>query len=118
MDLQKFEEKIAPFYWYWVEYSGYYTLCLDAGDYKSEIFESRYEEGFEGNGYDWQSLAVVFMDEKMPEIKEDIFQNSEGGTLCLQSRNKVALEQFALAFKAACEDDFLIRDLFSRAELD
>ena len=46
------------------------------------------DEGFEG-GYDWNSLALVFL-----------------------------LEKNARGFRAACEGRELITDLFSRAELD
>ena len=46
------------------------------------------DEGFEG-GYDWNSLALVFL-----------------------------LEKNARGFKAACEDRKLITDLFSRAQLN
>lgn len=37
------------------------------GEYRQEVFDTREEEGFEGNGYDWTSLALVFLEEKMPE---------------------------------------------------
>ena len=47
------------------------------------------DEGFEGGGYDWNSLALVFL-----------------------------LEKNARGFRAACEGRELITDLFSRAELD
>ena len=116
MNFQELEEEIDPFYL--SEYDGSYSVCLNTGDYKNEIFEARYEEGFLGNGYDWQSLAVVFINEKMPELEEKIEFDSEAGLFCAYSNDKSVMEQFAIAFKTACEDDVLIKDLFSRAELD
>ncbi|MDR1625282.1 MAG: immunity 51 family protein, partial [Spirochaetia bacterium] len=76
-----FEEKIKPFFW--VEHdSGSVSLCLNVGSYKTEIFDSRTDEGFEGNGYDWGSLALVFLNEKMPEFKGVIDFDPEGSMFC------------------------------------
>jgi hypothetical protein len=112
-----FNEKIKPFYW--VEHdSGTASLCLYVGSYKTEIFDTRAGEGFEGNGYDWGSLALVFLEEKMPELKSVINFDPEAGMFCVYSTDRSALKRFAVAFKDACEDDVLIKDLFSRAELD
>ncbi|PUV24565.1 Imm51 family immunity protein [Sphingobacterium athyrii] len=44
------------------------SVCLNVGEYKIEIFQPREEEGFEGNGYDWSSLANVFLEEQIPEL--------------------------------------------------
>jgi len=111
-----FKEKIKPFGW--VEYDKGCSLLLDVGEYKNEVFEKRADEGFEGNGYDWQSLAIVFLNEKMPELADVVKFDSEASMFCAYSDNADALKNFALGFKVACEDDSLIRDLFSRAELD
>ena len=108
--------KIAPFRF--LSYDDRNSLLLDVGDYKVELFESRAEEGFEGNGYDWNSLAQVFVKEKAADLAGDIGFDPEGSMFCAYSQNRAALEDFALRFHAACEDDVLIRDLFSRAELD
>lgn len=58
MDTNNFAEKIKPFFW--VEHLNSYSICLNVGDYKNELFKTREDEGFEGNGYDWTSLARVF----------------------------------------------------------
>lgn len=42
----------------------------------------------------------------------------EADMFCAYSADRAALQAFAARFKQACEDDALIRDLFSRAELD
>ena len=65
-----FDEKIKPFFF--VEHEDTASLCLNVGEYKAEIFEEREDEGFEGSGYDWQSLALVFLNEKVPELKDAI----------------------------------------------
>ena len=96
---EQFKSDIAPFIW--VELKSGASVCLTAGGYLQEVFDSRAEEGFIGNGYDWGSLAQIFLDEKCPELQE-----------------KDALADFILGFKKACDDKELILDLFSRAELD
>ena len=112
-----FEKKIAPFSW--AKYEGSFSLCLYVAErYKTNLFTARSNEGFRGNGYDWESLAEVFLEEKMPELKGVIDFDSEAGMFCAYSSDSDALAKFAVAFKDACEDDALIRDLFSRAGTD
>lgn len=94
------------------------SLTLEINDYKNEIFLKRADEGFEGNGYDWTSLSQVFLNEKMPELKDEIEFDSEAGMFCAYSVKKEVIEQFAIGFKSMCEDEDLMRDLFSRTELD
>ena len=112
-----FEKEIAPFSW--LEHEGNFSLCLYVAErYKRNLFTARSSEGFRGNGYDWESLAKVFLEEKMPELKVAIDFDSEAGMFCAYSSEAEALTKFAVAFKAACENDALIRDLFSRAKTD
>ncbi|MCX4026027.1 immunity 51 family protein [Endozoicomonas sp. SM1973] len=111
-----FKETIKPFFWN--EYSNSFSLCLNVGEYKNELFQKRSDEGFEGNGYDWASLARVFLMEKKPLLEETIKFDPEGSMFCAYSSKKEALKEFAISFKSACENDTLIHDLFLKAELD
>ncbi|MBP1992318.1 Imm51 family immunity protein [Paenibacillus eucommiae] len=97
---------------------GNQSLILSVGTYKDDIFQARAAEGFEGNGYDWASLAAVFLEEKMPDLVGIIKFDPEAGMFAAYTDNKEAMQRFAAGFKDACENDTLIRDLFSRAELD
>jgi len=110
------KENIKPFFW--VEHENSVSVCLNAGLFKPEIFETRADEGFEGNGYDWSSLAKVFLMEQQPELMEAVKFDPEANMFCAYSTNPDDLEAFIVAFKEACENEVLIRDLFSRAELD
>ena len=116
MDIDIFKDRIKPFFW--VEHANSVSVCLEAGEYKEELFKTREEEGFEGNGYDWGSLAQVFLDEKNPKFKDVVKFDPEGGMFCAYSSDIDALKEFVISFKQACEDDKFIQDLFSRAELD
>ena len=111
-----FEKKIAPFFW--VEHDTSCSVCLTVGEYLQEVFDTRAEEGFEGNGYDWESLARVFLTQQRPHLESEIGFDPEGSMFCAYSKNREALEEFILSFKAACEDRPLILELFRQAELD
>ena len=88
------------------------------GEYRQEVYDTREEEGFEGNGYDWASLALVFLEEKMPELSDAIDFDAEGSMFCAYSSKVDALSRFALGLKEFCDDIEAMKDLFSRAELD
>lgn len=113
--MTEFEKKINPFFW--VEYDEGTSVCLYAGEYCSEVFDERADEGFTGNGYDWESLAMVFLNEKMSELEGIIDFDSEAGMFCAFSSDKEALKNFILLFKALCEDKQLMKEFLFRAEL-
>ncbi|NPD55549.1 hypothetical protein EEL40_13305 [Muribaculaceae bacterium Isolate-083 (Janvier)] len=116
MGTNNFEEQIKPFFW--VEHENSVSVCLNVGEYKDEIFQTRENEGFEGTGYDWASLARVFLDELEPKLIDIVQFDPEADMFCAYSDDKEALKTFIIAFKNACENETLIQDLFSRAELD
>ncbi|SDS83600.1 Tetratricopeptide repeat-containing protein [Paenibacillaceae bacterium GAS479] len=115
--LLEVNEKINPFGLV-LHNNGSVSMILSVGIYKHEIFQTRAEEGFEGNGYDWSSLAAVFLEEKMPHLVNIVRFDPEADMFAAYSDIREAIHSFAIAFKEACEDDSLIKDLFSRAELD
>ncbi|WP_042473292.1 Imm51 family immunity protein [Bacillus ndiopicus] len=117
LQAQIVNEALKPFKW--LEHdSGNTSFFLTAGIYKQELFETREDEGFQGNGYDWASLADVYLQEKLPELVGIVRFDPEADMFCAYSNQKEALLQFAVGFKQACENDELIQDLFSRAILD
>ena len=116
MSIDNWKDRIKPFAW--IEYNGSFSVCLDAGEYLQMLFDARADEGFEGSGYDWESLARVFIEERCPELSDKLEFDSEAGMFCVYSEDDNALKDFICQFKEACEDDDLIQDLFSRAELD
>lgn len=113
---KEFEERIKPFFW--VEHDTSYSVCLTVGEYLQEVFDTREDEGFEGNGYDWASLAQVFLDEKCQNLQEKVNFDPEGSMFVAYSKDKNSLVEFIYKFKETCENKKEILDLFSRAELD
>jgi hypothetical protein len=111
------EDAIKPFII--VSHESSTSLIMnDVGNYKQNIFNDRLEEGFNRGGHDWGSLAAVFLSERLPKLKEKIKMDTEAGMFCVYSNDKKAIEEFAVAFHALCENEVEMRDLFSRAELD
>ncbi len=111
-----FEKAIEPFFL--VRHPDSVSMCLNVGNYKEELFKIRADEGFEGNGYDWASLAKSFIDNSAPEFKNIIRFDPEGSMFCAYSSNEEALKQFATLFKQVCEEDSVIQNLFLKAKLD
>lgn len=122
IDYENINEKIAPFSLLVYDEDPKNVrgslIYYPDGEYRQEVFDTREEEGFEGNGYDWASLALVFLEEKMPELSDAIDFDPEGSMFCAYSPNVDALSRFAQGFKEFCDDIEAMKDLFSRAELD
>ncbi len=120
MSQLEINDVIAPFKWvsYGSDSAKGASVILVAGMYKQELFDSRAEEGFEGGGYDWASLAAVYLAEKMPELESIVRFDPEADMFCAYSKDTEALRTFIVGFHEACEQPDVIADLFSRAELD
>ncbi len=74
---EQFNKEIAPFVWVEHEDLESVSVCLGAGEYLQEVFDTRADEGFEGSGYDWESLTQVFFDERCSDLQEKIGFDSE-----------------------------------------
>ena len=58
------------------------------------------------------------LQEIIPELLYKVKFDSESSMFCVFSENKKAIIEFAVAFHAMCEDENLMKELLSRAELD
>ena len=54
----------------------------------------------------------------MPELMEVLSFDSEAGLFSIGSEDVEAVKKFAIGFKALCDDESEMVDLFSRAILD
>jgi len=109
-----FINRIAPFSWIEHENGGAAVVLYIDENYKAELFKTRKDEGFEGSGYDWESLAEVYIQEHFPDLQSEVEFDSEYMMFCAYSFELDAFRCFAIGFKEACENDELIADLFSR----
>jgi len=108
-----FAKQIAPFTW--DELDGNISVTMyTSHKYKKDLFKTRKSEGFDGSGYDWESLAQVFLQEEVPDLLEKIDFDSEHLCFVAYSTDKEAMKRFIVMFKETCEDEKLITDIFSR----
>jgi len=84
---------------------------------KCHVFEERADEGWNGNGYDWSSIARVIISEQLPDLSNDISFDPAAGMFSAQGPRS-ALERLGTAMSSAFQDDAILRDILSRAELD
>ena len=93
------------------------SLLLTEFREKTHIFAERADEGWEGGGYDWGSIAQVVLDEKVPELAKKINFDPEGSMFCAYGEID-AVQKLGEAMKKVYDNDDVLRDLLSRAELD
>ncbi len=115
-DVEALKEQIQPFFW--VEGKSSYSVCLTVGTYLQDVFDLRAEEGFEGNGYDWTSLATVFLEECCRELENCIAFDPEADMFCAYAEDPKALRKFITEFQKVCQNKQKITALFLEAELD
>ena len=97
---------------------GVFSLTLDIdGEFCADIFAQREEEDFEGNGYDWESIATVYLNEKAPALIPFAEFDSEAGMFCVYFEEEEPFREFVSGFIAAVNDREVLADLFSRAEI-
>ena len=116
MSTASFKNTIQPFFW--VEHENSCSVCLSDLNFKSEIIASRADEGFEGNGYDWASLASTYVDKQLPELVDLVKFDPEADMFCAYSSDAEALKKFILSFKQALDKTEFMIEIFSYAELD
>lgn len=79
MSIDNFKETIEPFFW--VEHEKLFGVSVR---FKFQIrnYYSRADEGFEGNGYDWASLASAYVDKQLPELVDIVKFDPEADMFC------------------------------------
>lgn len=90
---RKLKETISPFCW--MKEDKGYSISLEAGLFNQECFE---KNNLLGNGYDWEKVAVTFIEMQMPEYSDSFTFDCEADTFSMQSSSKKKLKEFALAF--------------------
>ena len=116
-NIENIEEFIFPFEFY--EIDEIYYIKLITGEYLQSVFETREDEGFEGNGYDWESLVIAFANEYCyDKVLNEIEFDSEADMFCMFSKNKELIEKFIIYFKYICNNNEKILTLFNKAELN
>ena len=104
------KETILPFRWIGENRS--YTLTLDANALNLEIFA---EAGLSGSGYDWEQIAITYIEENMAELQSKFTFDCEADTFSVRTSVKKVLKEFAIAFHQCCMDPAAFRALLTKS---
>lgn len=88
-----------------------YILNLDTSAYNREYF---IKHGMLGNGYDWEKLAILHLEENMPESQKKISFDCEADMFSASSDSKKILKKFALSFHELCADRIAFEKMLER----
>ncbi|SDY44849.1 Immunity protein 51 [Collimonas sp. OK242] len=83
---------------------------------KIHIFKERAEEGWTGNGRDWNSVAQAVIAEQFPQLANEFTFDSDASLLSISGR-KTSLTVLGHALKIVFDDDHILRDILFRAKL-
>ncbi|MGB7196422.1 MAG: Imm51 family immunity protein [Collimonas pratensis] len=83
---------------------------------KAHIFRERAEEGWTGNGRDWNAVAQVVIAEQYAQLS-DKFTFDSDASLFFISGTKPHLTMLGNALKTVFDDDLILRDILFRAKL-
>lgn len=117
--LNKRETKKAEFepFIFFRNDNGIYTITLEAdGEYRQQIFDEFKDDGWLGNGTDWESLAMYYLENNMNEALEQIEFDSEAGMFAAYSKKCRIFKKFLKGFKEACENDEIMREMLKNTE--
>jgi hypothetical protein len=81
------------------------------------VFEERADEGWQGTGYDWTSVARVLVAEEFPQHESDVGHDPEAGMFFMSGPRPV-LAVIAAELRRVFDDEARLRDLLDRAEPD
>lgn len=125
MPRMNFEKQIEPFEFTDLQ-DGRYVLSLstnkfnvvtgecDRKTYKEGVFKTHEAQGFSASAYDWTCLAMVFMEETMPELRTSIAFSPADVRFAAVSYDKAALQRFAIAFHQMSRDDTVMSEMLKK----
>lgn len=83
---------------------------------RAHIFKERAEEGWTGNGYDWNAVAQAVIAEQLPQLADEFTFDSDANLLSI-SGTIMNLTVLGHALKIVFDDDHILRDILFRAKL-
>ncbi len=106
---KKLKEMIAPFHW--LSEKGRYTLSLDAGLLNADCFARNH---MLGNGYDWEKVASVFIEQQGMDSGKKFSFDCEADTFTINSSSKKMLKEFSISFHKFVMDENAFEKFLSR----
>ncbi|MFC0529684.1 Imm51 family immunity protein [Phytohabitans kaempferiae] len=93
---------------------GKYSLLLNAGSTEAdEVIE---ELGHEPNGYFWEGIARLVVQDEAPALAGRFGYDPEGGMFCAYGTDRAALEELGARMGALASDPERTRELVTAAE--
>lgn len=83
---------------------------------KEQIFKERAEEGWTGNGRDWNAVAEVVIAEQFPQLAGELTFDSDAYLFSI-SGSRTNLAKLGNALKIVFDDEHILRDILFRAKL-
>jgi hypothetical protein len=93
---------------------GNYSLLLDAGS--TEVDELIEDLGHEPNGYFWEGVARLIIQNDAPTLADRLAYDPEGGMFCAYGTDRAALEELGARMSTLASDATLMRGLVEAAE--
>ncbi|MDE6949854.1 MAG: hypothetical protein K2P64_02900 [Lachnospiraceae bacterium] len=109
---KKLKEMIVPFRW--MSEPGRYTLSLDAGLLNGDCFA---RNNMLGNGYDWEKVASMYIEQQGIEFGEKFYFDCEADTFSMTSPSKRILKEFAVSFRKLVMDTKAFEELLIQLSL-
>jgi len=81
----------------------------------SDLFD---EIGFEGGGYDWQSVMVYILETELPDLEDEIDFDSEAGMFCAYGQNKEALAKLGEKMEELIANKAKLKEAISNVPKD
>ncbi|BCB78139.1 hypothetical protein GCM10022251_32480 [Phytohabitans flavus] len=93
---------------------GKYSLLLNAGS--TEVDDVIAELGHEPNGYFWEGIAQLIVQDEAPALAGRIEYDPEGGMFVAYGTDRAALEDLGERMSALASDEERMRELVTTAE--
>lgn len=102
---EQVQKMVAPLRWLGKdeEYEGEYPYSIGMNEDMFSFLE---------NGHNWSSLVEAFIDNVMPELKDELLDDCEFSAFFVYAKTRTALIRFALQFKDLYANTILFHNIF------
>lgn len=90
------------------------SLSKEGMHKKRHIFTERKDNGWCGNGYDWEAIAIIVLEEQLSDLKEKLSFDSEADMFFARGQYG-ALKILGNALKEIYQNENELRNILGRA---
>lgn len=96
------------------EHEGRISLLLDCGTTSAD--EAIAASGHEPNGYFWEGVATILVEQDLPDLEGAFDYDPEAGMFCAIGEDRAALERLGTAMAAVANDPARLTALVAAAQ--